>query len=908
MQSHLPDPRARVVLALILIPAFGILPVFAHGPADSESDSTTDTTEPVTLQRARELGRAQSAYRNRGSAGVLPTDEGVRPEADLATFAEHVKPVLHRACLDCHGPDAQEGNVRIDTLNANLLTGKDVTWWLEVQSVLSKGEMPPAEVDGITPQERTLIVDWLAGELQKASLVRRRQHSDTSFRRLTRYEYNYALQDLLGQPFDFAKDLPPDPRSEDGFRNSSEMLHMTAVQLQTYRRIAREALDRVTVTGPQPQPVYWSVSMDEAAAPGWESHQQQLDKLRAEHKDNPELETLLEQQRQTFQQSHGPAHYRHLKTSQTSRIEWRYHGAKYAWKPSESRPEPPQPATSIAVLPPGQRMIFEVGNRIPERGGLRVRVLASQTSKPDRFPELELRFGWQASNDSNASIPVGDGIRTITATDSDPQIYEWLVPLSEIYPRNLVRTTGEMGGLPSPSEYVRFVNASFSGEIHIHHVEVTAPVYQQWPPQSHVQLLEARPGTETERAREIISRLMRRAWRRQVTEDEIARKLALFAAIRQDSQSFESAVLETLSTVLSSPHFLYVNQSPQERSNESVSQTRLAARLSLFLWLSVPDDELSDLARRGELEGAVLDQQINRLLSDPRSRRFSRHFVQQWLGLQLLDYLNVDRKAHPRFRPELKQSMQQETVSAFEHVLQHNVSVLDFLHSDYTFANEKLAAHYGLRNVTGSQMRRVDLPPELQRGGLLTHSGLLAMNSDGKDSHPLKRGIWVLESLLDDPPPPPPPAVPVIDIADPEIAKMTLKERIENHRQQPACLSCHQRIDPWGIAFENFDAVGRWRNEVNGQPVDASSQLFNQQTLDGITGLKRYLLLNRQDQFVRALTHKMLTFALGRPLTFADRRHVDSIAAQVRQDSDGLATLVRTIIHSEVFQTETTRE
>ncbi|MCR9200007.1 MAG: DUF1592 domain-containing protein [Planctomycetaceae bacterium] len=902
MPSLLPLPRTRVVLALILIPAFGILPPLARGSADSESDSTNQNTEPVSLQRARELGRAQSAYRKRGRAELMHSDAEAPPQADLTAFAERVKPVLHRACLDCHGPDAQEGNVRIDTLSGNLLTGEDVTWWLEVQSVLSKGEMPPADADGITSEERTMIVDWLAGELQKASLVRRRQHPETSYRRLTRYEYKYALQDLLGQPFDFAKDLPPDPRSEDGFRNSSEMLHMTAVQLQTYRRIAREALDRVTVRGTQPQPVYWSVSMDEAAAPAWKSQQQELDKLRAEQKDNPELETLLEKRQQTFRQSHGPAHYRNLKTSQTSRIEWRYHGAKYAWTPSETPPEPPQPATSMAVLPPGKRMIFEVGNRIPERGGLRVRVLASQNSKPDRFPELELRFGWQASNDSNASIPVGDGNRIITGTDSEPQIYEWLVPLSEIYPRNLVRTTGVMGGLPSPSEYVRFVNASLSGEIHIHHVEVTAPVYEQWPPSSHVHLLTAGPGTETERARQIIARLMKRAWRREVSDDEIARKLALFSDIRPDSSDFEQAVLETLSTVLSSPHFLYVNQTPPASPQGSRAQTELAARLSLFLWLSVPDAELSDLARRGELTGAVLDQQIDRLLSDSRSLRFSRHFVQQWLGLQLLDYLNVDKKAYPRFRPELKQAMRQETVESFHHMLRHNANVLDFVHSDYTFANEKLAAHYGLLNVAGSRMRRVDLPPELQRGGLLTHGGLLAMNSDGKDSHPLKRGIWVLESLLNDPPPPPPPAVPVIDIADPEIAKMTLKERIENHRQQPACLSCHQRIDPWGIAFENFDAVGRWRTAVNGQPVHASSQLFNQQTLDGITGLKRYLLLNRQDQFVRALTHKMLTFALGRPLTFADRRHVDRIAAQVRQQDDGLATLVRTIIRSDVFQ------
>jgi len=258
---------------------------------------------------------------------------------------------------------------------------------------------------------------------------------------------------------------------------------------------------------------------------------------------------------------------------------------------------------------------------------------------------------------------------------------------------------------------------------------------------------------------------------------------------------------------------------------------------------------------------------------------------------------------YPRFRPELKQAMQQEPVALFQDMLLHDRSVIDFIHCDDTFVNEKLARHYGLKGVVGTRLQQVSLQAADRRGGLLTQGGLLAMNSDGKDSHPLKRGIWVLENLLHDPPPPPPPAVPVIDIADPKIAQMTLKQRIENHRQQPACLSCHQRIDPWGIAFENYDAVGAWRDVIGGQPVDASSRLFNQQLLDGPDGLKRYLLLHRQDQFVRALTHKMLTYALGRPLTFADRKDVDSLARSLRQQGDGLATLVRLIVLSDAFQT-----
>jgi len=198
----------------------------------------------------------------------------------------------------------------------------------------------------------------------------------------------------------------------------------------------------------------------------------------------------------------------------------------------------------------------------------------------------------------------------------------------------------------------------------------------------------------------------------------------------------------------------------------------------------------------------------------------------------------------------------------------------------------------------------VKLGPQHRRGGLLTQAGLLAMNSDGKDSHPLKRGIWMLESLLNDPPPPPPPAVPEIDLADPEIAKLTLKQRIENHRNHPACISCHAKIDPWGIAFENFDAVGKWRTQIQGKPVDATSFLFNKQKLDGMEGLKRFLLENRQDQFARAMVHKLTTYAMGRPLTFSDRSDVDHITADLRKQGDGLATLVKLIVASDLFQSK----
>jgi hypothetical protein len=320
----------------------------------------------------------------------------------------------------------------------------------------------------------------------------------------------------------------------------------------------------------------------------------------------------------------------------------------------------------------------------------------------------------------------------------------------------------------------------------------------------------------------------------------------------------------------------------------------------LFLWCSVPDDTLRKKAASGELaDAASLRQEVDRMLKDPRAERFAEQFVHQWLDMQLLDFLTLKNAD-----PLLKESMQKEPIAFFHEVLQNNESVLNFIHADYMMADERLAVHCGLRDVRGNLFRRVALKDNLHRGGLLTQAGLMAMNSNGTDSHPLKRGVWLLRCVLNDPPPPPPAAVPIIDLADPEIVKMTLKQRIENHRNQAACFSCHAKIDPWGIAFENYDALGRWRNDVNGTPVDASSLLFNQQELNGSDGLKRFLLQNRQDQFVRAMVHKLSTFALGRPLTFSDHSEIENITASVRQQDDGLATMINCIVASDLFQTK----
>lgn len=863
----------------------------------------------LTYRELKSLGAKRSKYRE-FKPQVFGTE---MPKPKLVEFRAEIKPILEKACVQCHGAEVEEGNIRIDQLDPNLVLGDDVDWWLEVVAVLTNGEMPPADEVKLDDSERAKVIDWISSEVQVASAIRRDQESHSSFRRMTRYEFSYAMQDLLGSPIDFGKDLPPEAVSEEGFQNSSEMLQMSVVQFGGYRDAIQEALRNATVQGERPTPMYWGISMSDASALLRAKFDDEVKKIKGKYKDDLDMLALeLERHAKRSRTKHAQAYFEDVDSGVTTRSAWSYGGARYALKPTETRPSVPVSANHVAILPARQKLILELGNQIPDSGSLRVRVRASRSvsdgtedSSP-RIPSLQLEFGWQASNDSQASVRISQQDHAIDASLDKPEFYEWVIPLSEIYPRNSVRKTSPMGKTPSPSEYIKLINSSVSKcDIQIDYVEVTAPFYEQWPPESHTRILGKHEGkvNETLAAQKILERFMLRAWRRDVSTDEVDQKLRLFTQIRPKCDDFREAITEVLVSVLSSPKFLYLVQAGSESESQKLSQFELATRLSMFLWCSTPDQRLLDLASENGLDNPnVLAGEVTRMLADQRAQRFSRQFTRQWLGMQLLDFLKVDKKVYRQFDSDLKRAMQNEPIEFFHEILQNNESVLEFLHADFAMVNERLAKHYGVREVYGNQFRRVEFDPIQRRGGVLTQAGLLAMNSDGKDSHPLKRGIWLLERLLNDPPPPPPPAVPEIDLADPAIAKLSLKEQIENHRNDAACMSCHAKIDPWGIAFENFDAVGAWRSTVNGKRVDASSKLFNQQKLDGMDGLKRFLLSNRQDQFVRALVHKLTTYGLGRPLVFGDRSKIDEMTAKLRNSGDGLATMVTIIVTSDLFR------
>ncbi len=847
-----------------------------------------DARDPVSLSDAREVGRAKSRFLDTNGADHSDTKKA--PKADLSTFKKTLQPILSNSCLACHGPERAEGRLRIDKLDANLLTGDDVLKWREVYNALGNSEMPPADEYeyALADEDRGLLVDWIGAELAKAYQVRKNSEQHSSFRRMTRYEYNYALQDLLGYRFDLVERLPPDTVSDDGFKNRSELLQMSAMQFETSREIGLKALQRVTVIGTPPEPVTYSLIT-----------QDHFNRLTSGQ--NPKT---FNKNEDNYRQQRNTPHFLHRESGKAIH----FGGGNLQPNPDAIVGQLPNELPVTLALPHARELKFNLDRFLPDEGTMRIRIHASRSNmNPQDFASLQLIFSAHTSNNANFAQVISHRDVPVTAAPGSPQIIDFFVSLGDIQrnPFRKLETT-----FPRRDEFLHIRNISNGNrgedplQILIDHIEITAPFYEQWPPQSHKDIFVESDNKDDEEvyAKEVLIRFMRRAWRRPATTEEVEQFTALFNNYRGDFSSFEEAMQEVLATVLASPDFLYIAQTGANQDSKkpkSITDWELASRLSFFLWSSIPDEELLAVAEQGKLHDTdILTAQVNRMLQDPRAVRFSEQFVSQWLGTEELEnttHINDE---------VLKSAMHDEPVAFFSEVLAQNGSVMDFIHSDYAVVNERLAAHYGFSDVFGPQFRRVSIDPNANRGGVLTNAGMLAMNSDGTDSHPLKRGIWMLERILHDPPPPPPPNVPEVDLTDPNILKMTLKERIEDHRNKAACRSCHAKIDPWGIAFENYDALGAFRTSHKNGPVDATSELFNKEKLNGMTGLKRYLLLERQDQFAHALAEKLTTYALGRSLAFSDNADINRIVLQLRQQEDRLGDLIHLIVQSDIFNSK----
>jgi hypothetical protein len=409
---------------------------------------------------------------------------------------------------------------------------------------------------------------------------------------------------------------------------------------------------------------------------------------------------------------------------------------------------------------------------------------------------------------------------------------------------------------------------------------------------------------ETACARRILSTLMRRAYRRPISEADLSGPMAFYQEGRSE-RDFDAGIGKALSAVLINPEFLFRVEADPDRTAAGaayrISDLELASRLSFFLWSSLPDDALLDSAIRGELRRpGVLDRHVRRMLADPRSYNLASNFAGQWLRLRNLTSVDPNVRLYPDFDDNLRQAFRLETELFVDSVVRDDRSVLDLLRADYTFLNERLAKHYGIPNVYGSRFRRVELAPDSRRGGLLRQGGILAVSSYATRTSPVLRGVWVLSNVVGAPPPPPLPNVPALDGNVP--ANLPVRERMAAHRANPVCANCHRTIDPVGFALENFDAVGRWReNEGDSGAIDVSGALPGIGDVRGVAGLED-ALLQRPDLFAATLTEKLLTFALGRGVEYYDAPAVRKILREAQPAGYRFSSLILGIVNSAPFQ------
>ena len=411
-------------------------------------------------------------------------------------------------------------------------------------------------------------------------------------------------------------------------------------------------------------------------------------------------------------------------------------------------------------------------------------------------------------------------------------------------------------------------------------------------------------AAETAEARTILAKLMRRAYRRPVTDEDLRKPMQFFEDNRVEGD-FDSGLEAALTAVLVSPQFLFRVETDPAGAKPGeiykISDLDLASRLSFFLWSSIPDDELLTVAEHGELSRPdVLERQVRRMLADPRSSNLATNFAGQWLYLRNLDSFSPDLRLFPDFDDNLRQAMRQETELFFESVQREDRSVLDLLRSNYTYLNERLAKHYGIPNIYGSRFRRVTLDPATHRGGLLRQGSILTVTSYATRTAPTIRGKWIMENLMGTPPPPPPPNVPTLkdNIIS---ASLPMRERLAEHRVNPACASCHDMIDPAGFALENFDAIGRWRDAEDGKQIDSTGGLPDGSKCSGVAGLEDGLL-QHPDIFAATMTQKLLTFALGRGVEYTDAPTIRQIVHDAKAQNYRFSSLILGLVNSTPFK------
>ncbi len=776
---------------------------------------------------------------------------GQQDDEVAASVSAH-RQLLDRYCVTCHNQQLRTADFALDSPEADLTrVGEHAEVWEKVVRKLRAGSMPPSP----RPRPDQAAYDgfrhWLEISLDQAAATRPDPGRTETLHRLSRTEYHHAVRDLLDLEVDVTELLPADDTSY-GFDNIAGVLGVSPTLMERYLSAARK-ISRLAVASPVPSAVA-----------------------------------------ETFRIPSD--------LGQDDRVDGLPFGTRGGTAVSFNFPEDADYV--IEVLPDGalRRDSHDLEIAID---GKRVELFSvGATPVPDAPRGLYL----QETQPLRVRLPVRAGPRTVSVaflkkTSAEPE------GLRKLYLRPF---TGEGSG--GDSRYQPYVDSvTISGPFEAS----GAPPIDDTP--SRQRIFECHPDVDaadderTDCARAVLSRLARRAFRRPVTDDDVDRLMTFYETGRPDG--FDTGIELALRRLLVSPEFLFrVEPDPGDLPPGTpyrVSDLELASRLSFFLWSSIPDDTLLDLAARGELsDPSVLESETRRMLADRRAEALVTNFAGQWLGLRNLSAVQPDEDAFPDFGEGLRRGFRRETELFFESILREDRSVVELLSADYTFVNERLARHYGIPNVRGSHFRRVrfdaDDPTQRARGGLLGHGSVLTVTSYANRTSPVLRGKWVLENILGTPPPPPPADVPALEVDErPGGHAASMRDAMEQHRANPVCASCHQLMDPPGLSLENYDAIGRWRFDTGTAgakaPIDAAGTLPDGSQFEGPAGLKA-ALLEQPDRFVTTVTEKLLTFALGRGVDYRDAPAIRAIVQDIAEDDYRLSSLIMGIVRSMPFQ------
>ena len=805
----------------------------------------------------------------------------------LADTNSKVKNFFSKYCIDCHGPKKSKGKITLHTMSFDLSKGQELDKWDSILEALISGEMPPEDEAQPKDSLRKEVATWIDSNMRAYVHKATKQSNEPLTRRLSNFEYQNTVRDLIGFKLNLIDNLPEDPLKPYKFNNQAKYMLMGMEQLDRYKENARKIMASVIVDPAKPK----------------------------------------------------------------------IHKTKREWKP--------YPGAN-----PTEVQFDEIGGRRgspgggmglkswPKTGEFIVRVKAAGIF-PRGVKQIPLRMVMGYSLGRNQSTLQVEPLGTVSlkGTVDNPEVFEFRGRI-ENFPSepkvNKGNTTYSMALTPQniydDGRLNDNINRMKRPRIIVNWMEFEGPIYETWPPKYHKNILfesALRKSDPEAYVRSVIKKFITRAFRRPVRDEEVSRYTAIYKQVKNDFPTMEGAMRETLAMALISPDFLYhtIDSGKTNRHYE------MASRLSYFLWGSMPDDVLFDLASKEKLaDSKIIESQVVRMLKDERAKDFIRNFTVQWLSIEKMKQVAINKDLFPRFLylisggerrglevpyiPTVRDYMMDETAGFIGELVKRNASVLNIVDSDFAFLNQRLAAHYGVEGVEGHELRPVPIKPEHNLGGLLTHASVLIGNSTGTAPHPIYRAVWLRDAILGDHVKDPPAEVPALTDTAGESAEkaLSIKELLVKHRQVESCNDCHVRLDPWGVPFEMYNAIGQYQpmvpkdglrvrgmkndahkevetmeqykkylQSINTVKVDASARVPHGPKVMGMKDLKKHLIKDRKDVIAKNMIKNLMTYGIGRELTFRDRYKIEELYKKLKDNNFKLQDMIIKICQSKTF-------